>query len=236
MLRNTKAFLGIVLLLSASPASAGFIVGPGPVTVTNGDGLSYPLITVDLNAPATLGPGNYVVSQFNYRFSLYNGFETIGDITPIVLTGGGSHFTPVAVGSTITFNGPTAFISTPFGGSDKFTLKTTTTVYGGLYWNAPTFTGGPEFRMPIGSNNNAGGMVFNRQGGANFPVVGTPISGGSTLPNGFTSRKYDFNIQIDSATAAPEPSTLLLVLTGGVSLLGWCGVRRKRFGQTEIVA
>ena len=216
-----RILFSTILLLSTSHASASFIVGPGPVSVTNGDGLSYPLITVDLNDPVTLGPGNYVASQFNYQFSLYPGFVTIGDITPIVFTGDGtSNFTPVATGNTITYNGPTGFTSAPFGGSDTFTLTSSTTIYGGLYWTAPAY-GGPEYRMPIGSNNN-GGLVFNRQSGVNPPVVGSPISGGNPLPAGFNSREYDFSIQVDQAVAAaPEPSSLLLGLSGGLAGWGW---------------
>jgi hypothetical protein len=119
-LRTSKATCGpapwlllmLVLLLAPSPALAGFIVGRGPVSVTNGDGLSFPSITVDLNNPVSLGAGDYVASLLNYRFSLYPGFTTAGTITPIVLTGDGvSNFTPIAVGNSITYAGPTAFIS-----------------------------------------------------------------------------------------------------------------------------
>jgi hypothetical protein len=220
----------LALLLTDAHVSAGFVLGPGPVTVTNGDGLSSPLITVDLNAPVTLSAGDYVVSQFNYRFSLYDGFITIGDITPIVFTGNGvDDFTPIAIGDTITYSGPTAFISTPFGGSDTFTLGATTTIYAGLYWTAPAYTGGPEYRMPIGSNNN-GGLIFNRQSGVDSPVIGSPISGGDPLPAGFNSRRYDFSIGVDSAvTAVPEPPSFLLALPC-VGLLGWCLWRRKPLG------
>src|SRR5262249_47815531 len=134
-------------------------------------------------------------------------------------------FTPVAVGGTIPFAGPTGFLSAPFGGTDTFTLAASATVYGGLYWEAtPPFSLEP--RMPVGFDNNVGSVFVVYGGGvgsgANPPVIGTPVSGSA---EGFFSRMYDFSIQVDPAAAVPEPSSLLLALAGA-GLLGWRRLRR----------
>jgi hypothetical protein len=135
MQRTMTAVLGLTLLLWTSQAEAGFIIGPGQVPVGAGDE-AFNLIAVDLNNPAALGAGSYVASQFNYQFTDFSGFQTTGTITPVLLTGGGTVFTPVAVGDTITFNGATGFLSVPFGGADRFSLAAGTTVYAGVYWAA----------------------------------------------------------------------------------------------------
>src|SRR5262249_50727014 len=143
-----KLLCWMALLLAPAAARADFVVvGPGQVPVGAGDE-AFNLIAVDLNAPSTLGPGAYQASQFNYQFTDFAGFQTPGSITPVLLTGGGTTFTPVAVGDAVTFSGATGFLSTTFGGSDTFTLGASTTVYAGLYWQA-SYNGGPELRMPV---------------------------------------------------------------------------------------
>jgi hypothetical protein len=122
----------VALLLTAPPASAGFVIGPGNVPGDWHDS-AYDLIVVDLNAPAALGAGSYVASQFNYEFNpnVVGGTgstELNGSVTPVLLTGGGTSFTPIAVGDTIAYSGPTGFISAAFGGADTFTLAAGTTV------------------------------------------------------------------------------------------------------------
>jgi hypothetical protein len=202
-------------------ATAGTIVGPGNVGAGAGDG-AFNLIAVDLNNPVTLPAGSYVASLFNYQFTNFSGFDTTGKISPILLTGGGTSFTPIAVGNSINYAGPTAFISVPFGGADAFTLANTTTIYGGLYWDAP----GPfsaEPRMPVGYQGGGSSFVVYGGGfgpGANSPVVGDPISGeAGGSAEGFFSRNYNFSIEVDP-TAVPEPSSFILALAG-LGLLGW---------------
>src|SRR5207244_4209380 len=95
-------------------------------------------------------------STFNYQFSDFPSYHTVGSITPVLLTGGGSNFTPVAVGDPIAFAGPTGFVSSPFGGADMFTLAGSTTLYGGLYWHVPPPLDGLDDRMPVGFENDAG--------------------------------------------------------------------------------
>jgi hypothetical protein len=214
-----------LLLLITSRASGGVIIGPGHQSVHASDE-AYNLISVDLNNPVTLATGNYVASLFDYQFANF-GFDTTGSITPLLLTGSGTNFTPIAIGDTITYSNPTTFLSAPFGGSDTFALVSSTTVYAGLYWDAkPPFTTEP--RMPLGYVGPGNAFVVYGGGfgpGANPPVIGTPISGSA---EGFFSRIYDFDIQVEPAPAAvPEPSSLFMALTA-VGLLSWSWLRRKR--------
>jgi hypothetical protein len=175
---------------------------------------------VDLNAPVTLAAGTYVASGFNFQFTDFSGYQTKGTITPILLTGSGTTFTPVAIGDSITYAGATGFLSVTFGGIDTFTLGAGATMYGGLYWEA-TYDGGPELRMPVGYQNNTGNVFVVYGGGfgpgANTPEVGTAISGSA---EGNFNRIYDFSIEVnESGAVAPAPPSLVLALTG-VGLLG----------------
>jgi hypothetical protein len=211
------------ILLTTSTASASFIVGPGQTPVTNGEE-AFNLLAVDLNAPATLGPGNFVATQFNYQFTDFLGFQTTGAVTPVLLIGGGVNYTSVAVGDPIAYNGATGFISTPFGGNDSFTLASGVTVYAGLYWNA-TDNGGAELRMPVGYENNVGSTFVVYGGGsgprANPPAVGVQVSGSADgFGEGVFQRTYDVSIEADPVAPAPEPSSLLLSFIAFSGLIG----------------
>ncbi len=63
---NKLLLSGLVTLLVVDPASAGFIVCPGDVPVTNGDG-AFDILAVDLNAPVTLAAGTYTAATSAYR-------------------------------------------------------------------------------------------------------------------------------------------------------------------------
>ncbi|GEM_PF-3277532 len=227
MFRATLIAFGVATWAALWPAHAvaGFVVGPGNVAAAASDG-AFDIIAVDLNNPLTFAPGSYIASIFNYQFDNF-GFVTTGTITPILLTGGGTNFTPIAVGSTITYNGPTAFVAAGFGGLNAFTLTTSTTVYGGLYWEA-TSPDGSELRMPVGYVGPGSSFVVYGGGfgpGANPPVVGTKISGSA---EGFFSRNYDFSIESELVAAVPAPSSLLLALAGIGGLCGSGWFRRRR--------
>jgi hypothetical protein len=117
----------VALLLVAPIASAGVVIGPGDVNTTNGD-QAHDLIAVDLKNPAKLAAGTYLDSLFERQFTNFAGFNTTGTITPVLLIGGGTAFTPIAIGGTLTYSGATPFISGAFDGSNTFTLAASTTV------------------------------------------------------------------------------------------------------------
>lgn len=237
MPRLTFVFALAVLLnagIAPSLASAGFTIGTGDVQGFTHDS-AYDIIAVDLNNPATFGPGQFIASTFNYQFNttvIGNPSAGIsGSITPILLTGGGTNFTPIAIGNTINYTGPTAFLSVTFGGSSAFTLSAITTVYAGVYWT--DVGSGPDERMPIGFDNNIGNVFVVYGGGtgpgANTPAIGTQING---TGQGFFNRKYDFSISVEEANPVPGPSSLLSAITGAVALFGLCWLRTKRIRPT----
>ncbi len=73
------------VMLIPPPALAGFIIGPGDTLGQQHDG-GPDEIVVDLAYPATFEPGDYVASQFNYRFSAGGDFLVTGSITPVLFT------------------------------------------------------------------------------------------------------------------------------------------------------
>jgi hypothetical protein len=224
----------LALCLAVAPAQAladPIIIGPGDVPTASAHAGSGNSINTELVAPVTLGPGTYTATLFNYRFLDAQGLTVIGSITPLVMTVVKPDFSdirPIAIGDPVTFTGTTPFMSAPFGGSDTFTLATTTTVYAGFYWQSPDFTGSLDFRDPIpyihpGFGTNVVGY-FN---GAAPPVLGVPITAPS---RGLDDNLFAFSIQIEPtlAPSVPEPSTLLLAVVGGAGLLAWGWLRCKR--------
>ena len=154
---------------------------------------------------------------FNYQFEEANPGQPLGvSVQPFLAVANGSDYEVIALGDTVTFVSPTAFISTPFGGSNTFTLGAATTVYAAFFWQGDFGVN----RSPIGFDNV--GSTFIRFGGANSPVLGGNISGGA---EGTFSRTYDFSVTIK---AVPEPSTLALVGVGSPGLIGLLRRRRAR--------
>jgi hypothetical protein len=176
--------IGLVLCLLNANAVRATSLGPGNVATTNQDG-SFDMIVIDLTTPAVLAPGSYTATLFNYEF--LQTLATTGIITPLLATGGGSSFTPIAIGDSVPFTGGTGFISTPFGGTNSFTLAASTTVFAGFFWDANV----AGDLMPIGFLSLASGnLAFIRyaaagggqSAGADPPIIGTPISGGAGDP------------------------------------------------------
>jgi hypothetical protein len=222
-----KLLVCVAVLLATAQESAAVPIGPGDLNQPGytHDG-AFNLIAVDLTHPVTLGMGIYSAIKFDYQFSDFPSYHLTGSITPILLTGGGTSFTPIAVGSAIPFGGNTSFVSAPFGGISTFTLTSSTTVYAGLYWN--TVFDGLDDRMPVGFQNNVGNsfVIFGGGSGpgANPPIVGTPISGSG---QGFFARTYNFAIEVNQLPTAPEPSSIVLAAGLGAGLLGWGLLRKK---------
>ncbi len=202
---------GLIIMALASTASANTIIGPGDVVTTSADGADRGIV-VDLNAPQTLLAGSYTATNFNYEFStLPHALPTAGAVTPLLLTSPSpGNYTVIAMGDTRTFTGDTAFAAHSFGGTSTFTLAADTTVYAGYYSIGDGFHN--TQLAPIGFAGT--GNSFFRYG-ADSPVVGNAISGGS---GGVETRTYDFSI-----TVIPEPSSFGMLGAAAMAML-----RRRR--------
>jgi hypothetical protein len=233
--RVGAAILIAMLAFGVACAHADVVLGPGNITPDNNDN-NYNSVTIQLSNAAALGAGTYTATEFNYQFT--NGADggSSGTVTPLLLVGSGGTYTPVAIGSAVTYSVPTAFVSTAFGPSDTFTLAAAATVYGGLYWD----NSGGDSQMPIGYDDtqgsvfqySSGSIFFFLYGGPNPPVVGTPVSLGTFGgAEGSFQRAYDFSIDIPGATAiaVPLPASaigggVLIALAG---ILRLCSARRR---------
>lgn len=186
-----------------------------------GQDAGYPLMAIDMTTFLAATAGTYTATEFNYQFSntqpFGNTFEAGGTVQPIVLSGNPgtvpSDLTIVAVGDTVTYFGPTAFTTTPFGGDDTFTLSGSTNLYGGFYWTAPS-----RFDGPIGYENSTNPSQYTPvfYNGAVAPVVGGHPNSTSASN---TTRAYDFSIEVDSTPSpTPLPSSLVMLGSGVVCL------------------
>lgn len=209
--RMSGILAAVAWLLSVGITHADTIIGPGNIATAGNDNAA-PMIVVDLNASQSLAAGDWTANLFSYQFSAGEiAPNNSGTVTPLLLTSSGGNYTPIAIGDAVPFAGTVAFGDHPFGGAGSFTLASGTTVYAGIYWiRTAGFDGGDV--MPIGMANSGSSLV--RYQGANAPVVGTPISGGT---GAILGRTYDFSVTV---TAIPEPGSLtLLGLLGGALFL-----------------
>jgi hypothetical protein len=193
---------------TVATASATVVVGPGQNPVNSNDTAWY-LDVVELDNAQTLAAGTYTATTLNTQFT----GTPQGTITPFLAVASGNGYTPIAIGSAIDASSATpAFASTAFGGSDRFTLTSATTVYAGVY---STSTG----NMAVGFDNGVG-STYITYGYADAPVLGQALSGNNI---GQFSRTYDFSINV---SAVPELSTWAMMLAG-FGALAFAGYRRK---------
>jgi len=181
--------------------AAPVTLGLGNIASSSND-TAFAQIVVDLNVTQSMPAGNYEATFFNYQIT-----GTNGTVTPLVLVSPSANvYTVVAMGSTVTPSGPTSFLSAPFGGSSTFVLSSSTTIYGGFYWNSTAVSN------PIGFIDGVG-SVYSRYGGAAPPVVGLNIAsiGGGGAP---LSRRYDFSITVDQVVPEPGTAALFVALSG----------------------
>lgn len=214
-------------IFHAGQSQADTIAGPGDVYIDANDS-AISLLIVDLTASRTLDAGNYLASTFNYQFSHWGGNGVGGTVAPFLATYDGSHYNVIAVGDSVLdpLGVPTSFRSATFGGSNTFTLGSTTTVFAGLYEQNI-----PGYRQPIGfANGGASYLLYNSglagTGNVDFPVVGSGISGGNAT--GTFARSYDFSIGIVQSPV-PEPSSAAMFSIGAAALLAYS--RRKVLGR-----
>lgn len=202
-------------LLHAGQSQAG-VIGPGDVNIVANDEAAS-LIIVDLTTSQALSAGSYSASTFNYQFSKFGGNVVGGTVAPFLATYDGSHYNVIAVGDSVSdpIGGAGPFTSVTFGGSNTFTLGSTTTVFAGLY--EKNITG---YKQPIGfaaggSSYSLYNSGFAGPGDVNFPVVGSGISGGNAART--FARSYDFSIGV-IASPVPEPSSMALFAVGAIAL------------------
>ena len=204
-------------LLHAGQSQAGVMVGPGDVNIAANDEAAS-LIVVDLTTSQALSAGNYSASTFNYQFSQFGGNVVGGTVAPFLATFDGSHYNVIAVGDSVSdpIGGAGTFTSATFGGSNTFTLGSTTTVFAGLYER--NIAG---FKQPIGfaaggSSYSLYNSGFAGTGDVTFPVVGSGISGGNATAT--FARSYDFSIGIIQSPV-PEPTSAAMFAVGAIALL-----------------
>jgi hypothetical protein len=202
-------------LVGPAHVGAGFAVGQGNVASNWHDGASDS-IAVNLSNSQSFGRGGFVTAQFNHDFTNFvagsrpSSFLT-GTFTPVLLIRNGADFTPIVIGDTITYHGPTAgFASTPFGSSETFTLASTTTVYAGLLWHADPH---PESEKNLPAEN------------VNVTRNDLDDNGRDFKP-GANSPSFDGN---DTAVV-PVPSSIVMALIGG-GMVGFGRLLRRRARQ-----
>ena len=200
-----------VLCLSLVASFAHFAnavdIGPGYGIANVLTDSSGGRLIVDNFNPMTLGPGTYNVLSFNYDAAL------AGDVQPfLAILTGTNLYQAIAVGATLNVPGAVQDTSVAFGGSNVFTLSSTTVVYGGI----ASFG-----QNPIPLNQNAG---FTDHEGGGQPASSYSVTLGGQVPfdgsfsNPDIGRVYAFSITVRPA-AVPEPSSMMLGLVGVFGLI-----------------
>jgi hypothetical protein len=221
----STTLLFFALAAGAVPAGAS-IIGPGNNTPTNNDNAGS-LTIVDTVNSQSLGAGLYVANQFNYAFVNTGGPTLTGDVQPFLAVADPANlgsYEVVAVGASVPYSVVESYASHPFGGgtSADFSLGTTTTVYAGFYWDGDN--SGNE-GSPIGFNGNGlAGQAYIHYFGADAPVIGSDLAGGTTSGGPF-ARIYDFSVGV---AFVPEPSTVLSSLSILATIGLYWGFRRGR--------
>ena len=221
----------IGLVAACSAVHADTIIGPGQQTVDGvggNDGNYDTANVVDTgNAVTLLSGGQYEATSFEYQFAMGAGATGLGGtVQPFLATLSGGAYTPIALGSVVSYSGTTDWVTTqPFGGSNLFTVSPGTTVYAGFHW---VDVSGDTAASPIGFAGSGSTADFGAAVGwagnigGEQPVVNTPLSAFWYLNQ---TRAYDFDIRV---TSVPEPSSLaMLVGLGVASLLAYAWRRRK---------
>jgi hypothetical protein len=243
--RRLALAVGALFLLAPSPSRAEFLpvnFVPGGPTVTGSNGsINYIASTGDFNATlsgaslAFAAPFvNNIVRGVNVGFVDFTGSLSI-DLTVdqngnFVASGAGLQLTGMLTislsdGGTVTFgtssssvllSGTITAFGTPQDGEGP-----PTQTFSGFY----TVTGGLLTQTLTDSKGNPvfGGFPLGAAGGFLLPAEN--VSGNGTLGD-FAANFFSTNVKPEIGLLTPEPSTLVLSLTGGALLVWW---RRPQF-------
>ncbi len=238
---NAKNFArllsGIAVLLAAWPAWTNanpiITVGPGASSLiyTGGDG-GGGRTNIDLDHTQTLGPGTYQATLFDVTTT------TTGAVIPFLAQFNGPSASPgnandlfqvLAYGNSDAVGSGLHTSTFAFGGSNTFTLATTTTIYVGVTDDSTQSSISSAVGFVGGGNDNHNNSGGPGAGGSFAPSVGGIVPGWS---NANLGRTYGFDVQF---TQLPEPSSFVLGGLGVVGLLIAARRRRKSVSALAII-
>ena len=219
MIRNMVSGVVIAAMITFSVSNAVAIsIGAGTaiplevVDTANGG----PRINVDENYAVMLDAGPYRAMSFSFAAG------QDGDAIPFLatLTGNPNEYEIVALGDQVAITGSPVTQTVPFGGSDSFTLATSTTVFAG-FTNSPASPHNPIYldnnTAQTTDHDNAIEQAIMSVG----QLIGSPAN---PMSHANLGRTYAFAIDVQ---LVPEPSGLAL-LGSGVGLIALIWRRRRR--------
>ncbi len=161
-------------------------LGTGDVQATILDGARGDIV-IDLNQPIMLPAGTYTASDFSYEWNV-NGPHGFGTVQPLLVTGSGTSYSPLAIGAEQSNDTTlTGFVTTDFGGLNRFVLAEPTTVYAAFAWD-----GQPN----IAYASTSGPGIYQIWNGFSAVNLGGVLGGTNS---GNLARTYDFSVSVQPA-------------------------------------
>ena len=205
-------FVGGLTVVGMTGAAEAVLIGAGTAIPNDESDTAGGRINVDQGSPATLQPGVYIATAFQFDALV------AGTVTPFLATGGGanSQYTVIALSNEIPVPNPGQDQSAPFTGSNIFTITTPTQVFGGI---------ASSTQNPIALDNGTPANTDHEGGGqaatSYLVTLGGNVPPDGTFSNANLGRTYAFAINVE---LVPEPAALSVGLLGGLGLLA----RRRR--------